>query len=140
MATRAQAISTRYRKLVESVYPAIGSNQATTLFTVFRRGLVGAGARNDLGLRVRPTAQDFLIVAENVKGTFYGVKRSEERWEVLPEGQYQTDYVMLFTAFDVREGDNVRLAYDGKVYLVESSSYVDSVRQCLLNSTKAQVI
>ena len=139
MATRGEAISVRYRSLVEAVYPAIGPSQATTTFTVYRRGLVGTGERSSLGLRVRPTAQDFLPIAAGVPGSFYGVKRSDERWEVLPEGQRQTEMVMLFTAFDLREGDNVRLAYDGKVYLVEATSYADSIRQCLLNSTKAQV-
>ena len=137
--TRAEAISARYRSLVEAVYPAIGPSQATTTFTVYRRALVGTGERNELGLRVRPTAQEFNPIAEGVPGSFYGVRRSGERWDVLPEGQWQTDTVMLFTAFALQEGDNVRLAYDGKVYLVEATSYADSVRQCLLNSTKAQV-
>lgn len=139
MATRGQAISERYRKLVTEVYPAIGPSQATTTFTVYRRALQGTGQRNSLGIRVRPTAQDFDPIITGVPGTFYGVKRTGERWEVVPEGQVQTDYVMLFTDFHVQEGDNILLDYDGKVYLVEASSYVDSLRQCLLNSTKAQV-
>ena len=139
MATRGEAISARFAALVTTIYPAIGPSQATTTFTIYRRQFQGSPQRNDLGIQTRPAIQDFDIEGTGV-GSFYGVKRDGSRWMVLPEGQQQTDLVMLFTTFDVREGDNVRLDYDGKVYLVEASSYADSVRQCLLNSTKAQVV
>ena len=60
--------------------------------------------------------------------------------QVLPEGQWQVETVMLFTAFaDIREGDNLILAADGKTYLVEASSYMGPLRRCFLTTAEAQL-
>lgn len=96
--------------------------------------------RDDLGLETRPTKQDFAVVVSNEPCVFAGVNPKSDRWQVHPEGQYQVEMVTLYTAFqDIREGDNLVLAYDGKAYLVEASTYVGPMRRCFLNSAKAQI-
>ena len=115
----------------------------TSTFTLHRRALTAAGQvapRTDLGIEVRPTKQEFVIVVSNEPCVFAGTNPKSDRWQVLPEGQWQVETVMLFTAFaDIREGDNLILAADGKTYLVEASSYMGPLRRCFLTTAEAQL-
>jgi hypothetical protein len=132
----------RQRLLALATTCGCGAESVTTTFTLYRRTLNDplAPPRDDIGLERRPILQDFAPILVDEPCVFAGVNPKQDRWNVAPEGQQQTELVTLYTGFqDIREGDNLVLAADGKSYLVEASTYVGPLRRCFLNSSKAQL-
>lgn len=139
MATRAEFIERRFRQVLSQVMDGCITGMVTTAFTVYRRKRVGSGDRNALGIQVRPEAQDFTLIGSG-QGAYSGTGLSSPDWVVQPTGQLQIEELELFTEFRLLPGDNVRLAVDGRVYLVEAVAPVGPVVRCRLNNAKAQVI
>jgi len=132
--TRAQLAGKRFRDIITKCWPTRGPEGTAVTFTVYRRK--NSGARTDTGLV--PTA--FAIVATDEKGVFYGSHPDISRWKVLDEGQYEIERADLWTDYALKEGDNVLISYDGKMYLVEGSTYAGSIYRCSLNSAKSQAV
>lgn len=141
--TRSEVITECFRDLIKTIMPSIcGPGAVASTFTLHRRTLVNVAVapRDDLGIETRPDKQVFSIVVSNEPCIFRGANWSSERWTVFPEGQDQSERVELYTAFsDIREGDNLVLAFDSKTYLVEASSYWGPVVKCFINTSKAQL-
>lgn len=119
-----------------------GAGSVTSTFTLYRRTRTDplAPARDDLGLQSRPEKQEFEPILVDEPCVFVGTNPKTERWQVYEEGQTQVELVTLYTSFsDIREGDNLLLAFDQKFYLVEASTYAGPLRRCFLNSAKAQM-
>ncbi len=133
--TRQEAVARRYQQLVTTC----GATTSTqTLFDVYRRQVIGTGARGDLGEQVRPTAQNFAVIATAQVGRFVNKAPDEQGWKVLREGDYEGREVDLFVTYPLRPGDNVLLAADGRMYAVEDVSLFGPVFRALLDSKKAQ--
>jgi hypothetical protein len=132
--TRAELAGKRFRDIITKCWPSRGPEGTAVTFTVYRRG--SAQARTDTGF----VPNSFGIVVSDQAGVFYGNHPGDDRWTVPPEGQYQAERAELWTAYDVREGDNVLISWDDKMYLVEASTYVGSIYRCSLNSKKAQAV
>lgn len=143
--SRAAFILWRWRHLVETFLPSgCGAGDLIgTRFTLYRRQVVAAGVPplvDDLGIQTRPTKQDFLPVVSDLPCLFVGTGKKANRWHVHPEGQDQEEQAILTTTYlDVREGDNVLVAEDGKAYLVEASTRLGPLLQCFLTTAKAQL-
>ena len=115
------------------------ANLVGTTFTIYRRMLQGAPnvppSRGHLGVQTRPTKQDFEVVLADVPGLFGGTNSKSDRWDVHPEGQDQVEQATLLAVYlDIREGDNLIVALDGKTYNVEASTRYGPVVRCYLDS------
>lgn len=145
--TRSEFILWRWRHLVEQVLPSgcSAGDLVSTRFTLYRRQVVAAGVPplvDDLGIQTRPTKQDLLPVtgAVDLPCLFVGTGKKTDRWHVHPEGQDQEEQAILTTSYlDVREGDNARVTLDGKAYLVQASTRLGPLVQCMLTTAKAQL-
>lgn len=144
--SRAAFILERWQTLVnEHLISECGAgNLVGTTFTLYRRTLTGTPnvppSRDDLGLQARPTKQDFTVVVADLPCLFVGTSPKTDRWHVHPEGQDQQELANLVTAYlDVREGDNVVVALDGKTYAVEASTRLGPLVRCFLDTATAQL-
>lgn len=145
MLTRGDFILDRWRTLIEQVLPGgCGVDLVSTTFTLYRRELQGPPnvppSRNALGIQARPTKQDFEVIVANLPCLFLGANPKQDHWLVQPEGQTQEEMANLYTTYlDVREGDNLVVAKDGKTYEVDNSTDYGPVLRCFLNTGKAQL-
>ena len=133
MPTRGDLIGTRFRNIVDVVYPAMEGERTFTTFTL--RRVTATGTKDDLG----ETPTDFEPVVTAYTCVVYGLFQEDMRWLVTTPGQLQEERLIIWTSYaDVREGDEVLIAMDGKTYLVESSQDCGTVYKCLLNSGKGR--
>jgi hypothetical protein len=141
MGTIAEEVEACLRARLRNLTNCVGGAVAST-FTLYRRTLTAEGEvapRTDLGVQTRPAKQQFDPVVVDEPCVFTGTSPKGDRWTVHPEGQSQQELVTLYTVYaDIREGDNLTLAYDGKTYLVRASSYAGPLRRCFLDSSRAQ--
>lgn len=142
--SRADFILFRWRTLVEQALPSecFAGDLVTSTFTLYRRMTLGAPnvppPVDDLGIQTRPEKQDFLPIVTDLPCLFIGTGKKTDRWHVHPEGQDQEEQALLTTSYpDVREGDNAVVG--GKAYLVQASTPIGPLWQCMLTTAKAQL-
>src|SRR6266446_6732849 len=121
--SREDIIKSRFVDLITRDIPAVGAAEVATTFTLFRRTPTG-GVSNigEKGIRWRQVAVNIPCLFEPV------FSDTQDRFLVAPTGPIFADYQSLYTPYlDVQTGDNIRLVYDGKFYLVEGSNYEGSL-------------
>lgn len=129
---RRDNINTRFERLVDQHWPELEATGSASTFDLYRRA---GGFETDLGEKIAP----WTSVATGLRCVFAGTKETQSAWGILPAGQHRDEIIEIFTGYDdIQEGDNVKLTSDGKMYLVEKSNPYGGMRQCWLNSARAQ--
>lgn len=124
-----------WRQTMETFWPALGAEDTSTTFTLYRRQR--AGAPNDLGVPNDP----FTSIATGVICTIVaGELMSENKHVVNIQGQRQQYVLEIHTAHqDIKIGDNVVLALDGLAYNVEAVNVEGVIMHVKLDHSRAQV-
>lgn len=131
--TRAARQCYRWQMSIERDWPAYGTGGTSTTFTLKR--IVNSGARDDLGIPPR----GWNTILTDRPCIYQLLPGNDARWKVQEEGQVQSERLVMHTAYeDIREGDEVVLAADGKTYLVEASEPVGCSRRCVLTSGRGR--
>lgn len=122
-------------QLVDRWYPQNMVTGVTTTFTLYRRDV--SSATSDLGVPANP----WRTIASDLNATIMGMKdETDVHFEVTRQGNKVEDFLELVTSYDdIREGDNVILAFNSRAYHVEASSHHGALQWCAINPAKAQV-
>jgi hypothetical protein len=135
MGTFAEQQAEFWQQTMESFWPALGAEDTSTTFTLYRRQR--AGTPNDLGVPNDPMTS----IATGVICTIVSGELMKENKHVInTQGQRQACVLEIHTAHtDLFIGDNVVLALTGLAYNVEAVNIEGVIVHVKLDHSRAQV-
>lgn len=134
MATRKELIRLRFQKIVDRDWQTLGAGGTQTQFTVYRR--LKSGGRDDLGNPVNV----YTKIVSYYPCVFYGLSRTDIRFDVNASGMQLNEREELYTSFNVEEGDQLWVHSEGRSFLVESSTQSGPLYKCQINAGKGAFV